>query len=242
MPHPLCEICQARPAVVFITQTVANATKKGRFCEVCARQKASGEGWLAQLAQGWGDESEAFSNAMRAALDEVPLDEILLELFETQSADTTEFKSGLFAQNAFGDAFDQDENGVESGADSLDFGAFETEIESAAGHSDSERCPHCFTTWEVIKRDGRVGCAACYETFRTLLSLVMSGMQRGEIHTGKTPRAAQKRGRRVQNLQTRRENQLRLLKSRLADAIAAEKYEEAAKLRDKIKATDRTGE
>lgn len=238
MTHPLCEICHTRPAVVFISQTTDNATTKGRFCEVCARSKASDEGWLAEL--GSDDQSDTFSSdtfaeAMGAALEPVPLEEILFELFAAQSAWDEEFETGSLPQSALDEPVDEDAFEVASGADSPDFNAFEADIELEAGRALAERCPGCHTTWEVIKRDGRVGCATCYETFRAPLSLVMGGVQRGENHTGKTPRAAQKRGRRVQNLQTRRENQLRLLQSRLADAIAAEKYEEAARLRDKIK-------
>lgn len=245
MPHPLCELCAARPAVVFITQVVDNTTKKGRYCEVCARAKASGEGWLAQLAQDWGDESEAFSDALRTALEQVPLEEILLELFEMEDAGADELEANLPFYNEFEeDGFGNDKFGDKSGANN-DFAlsssdAFETDVESGGELEErrvaSERCPNCLTTWDTIKRDGRVGCSACYAAFHEAIGEVMGKVQRGESHLGKIPRAAQKRGRRVKNLQTRRENQLQLLRNRLQEAVAAEKYEEAAKLRDKIKA------
>ncbi|PQV63912.1 UvrB/uvrC motif-containing protein [Abditibacterium utsteinense] len=240
MPDPICEICDERPAVVFITQIVENTTRKGRYCEVCAREKAAGEGWMSQLAQQWGDESDTFSAAMRAALEEVPLNEILLELFEAEDDGFDELNANPFLPNAFentfdGDAFDQESTKNEGSALPA-FNLFEPEPETDEKlRAVSPRCPNCLTPWETIKRDGRVGCAQCYDTFRGQLGEVMTKVQRGENHLGKEPRAAEKRARRAKNLQTRRENQLQLLKNRLAEAIAAEKYEEAAKLRDKIK-------
>ena len=99
----------------------------------------------------------------------------------------------------------------------------------------SARCSGCGTTWDRIRHDGRAGCAACYLEFREQLSGVMARVQRGETHTGKTPRAIERRHHRLQHLRKRRDNQLAVLQSRLHQAINSEKYEEAARLRDKIK-------
>ncbi|HEX9997521.1 MAG TPA: UvrB/UvrC motif-containing protein [Abditibacterium sp.] len=97
------------------------------------------------------------------------------------------------------------------------------------------RCEGCNTTWARLKSDGRAGCERCYETFRPQLVGVMARVQRGEFHTGKTPRAARKRAILGQNLRVRREKQLQLLERRLNEAVAAEKYEIAAQLRDKMR-------
>ena len=99
---------------------------------------------------------------------------------------------------------------------------------------DPTRCAACLTTWNTVRREGRVGCAACYDAFREALAGVMVKVQRGDCHLGKTPRAAQKRARRGENLRKRRENQLSLLENRLRIALESEKFEEAAVLRDKI--------
>lgn len=104
----------------------------------------------------------------------------------------------------------------------------------------SARCAGCGTTWDRIRHDGRAGCASCYATFRAQLSGVMARVQRGETHVGKTPRAIEKRRLRLEHLRARRDNQLAVLQNRLQNAIAAEKYEEAAKLRDKIKIVSST--
>lgn len=114
-----------------------------------------------------------------------------------------------------------------------DFEASEP-ISKANGRLGDERCPNCLTTWETLRREGRAGCAACYDAFRDSLGALMTRVQRGDSHLGKTPRAAQKRARRGENLLKRRENQLVLLQNRLQVAIAGEKFEEAVALRAKI--------
>ena len=125
-----------------------------------------------------------------------------------------------FAQSLDGDPFDDDD-------------PFEIPLDIAPGGN--ARCPGCGTTWDKIRQDGRTGCAACYGEFREQLSGVMARVQRGENHTGKTPRTLEKRHHRLQHLRKRRDNQLVVLQARLQHAIKSEKYEEAARLRDKIK-------
>ncbi len=63
----------------------------------------------------------------------------------------------------------------------------------------------------------------------------MARMQRDARHVGKRPRAAEKRRRRLEHLRARRDHRLAMLQRRLQEAVAAEKYEDAAKLRDQIK-------
>ena len=106
---------------------------------------------------------------------------------------------------------------------------------STSRSAGNAHCPGCGTTWDKIRHDGRAGCAACYLEFREQLSGVMARVQRGELHTGKTPRSIEKRQHRLQHLRKRRDNQLAVLQARLQNAVASEKYEEAARLRDKIK-------
>ncbi len=110
---------------------------------------------------------------------------------------------------------------------------FEIPLDIAPGKT--TRCPGCGTTWDKIRHDGRAGCAACYLEFREQLTGVMARVQRGESHVGKTPRAIERRQNRLEHLRKRRDNQLAVLQSRLSHAVSSEKYEEAARLRDKIK-------
>ncbi len=253
MPPSICEVCTARPAVVLLTQTVKNSARKRRFCEKCARAQAASEGWTEQLAKSWADQSDEFFSALRDAAQTPPLATILLQIsdqkdaneFETDSALNGDFGDAFESDDFASDAFESDDFAVESTKNEatpsffVDSEVFETETQSPEPLRGAQaRCPECSTTWDTLKRDGRAGCATCYETFRAALTEVITRVQHAQNHSGKVPRAAQKRGRRVQNLQTRRENQLQLLQSRLETALAAQNYKEAAGLRDKIQAID----
>jgi len=139
-----------------------------------------------------------------------------------------------------------DENVEFSGGadgESLDFEALMASLHEsprAASPVVSSRCARCGMTWDRLREDGRAGCATCYETFADELRAVMEKSQRGAAHLGKTPRAAQKRRQRLLLLRARRDHQLELLQRRLQESVAAEKFEEAAKLRDKIRIVEST--
>jgi protein-arginine kinase activator protein McsA len=104
----------------------------------------------------------------------------------------------------------------------------------------SARCAKCGTTWDRLREDGRAGCAYCYEAFEDKLREVMARMQRDAQHVGKTPRAAQRRRRRLEQLRDKRDHRLQMLQRRLQEAVAQENYEDAAALRDKIKMVSST--
>ena len=99
----------------------------------------------------------------------------------------------------------------------------------------SLRCPKCGTTWDRLKQDGRAGCGQCYATFARELANVMERVQKASQHAGKTPRALEKRQRRLMHLRLRRDNRLEMLQHRLQESLERENFEEAARLRDKIK-------
>jgi len=88
------------------------------------------------------------------------------------------------------------------------------------------RCPGCGLGRAELRKRGRVGCAACYETFARDLAPMLRDMHSGDHHVGKLP-ARERLGR------TRAE-----LETSLAEAIKAQRYEEAAKLRDRIRELD----
>lgn len=297
----LCDNCHEREASVFVTKIVDNKTTKQRLCEVCARHKALGEGWLQELV---GEDA--------AALEGIPLEEIVMNLFNqppnppeearddyslaelaalhTQISGESFGDEGVAAvdldaefpadedlvdeiDEADDDADDDASDEIEAEEVEDDLASLQAELERAheftsllsdaadadgrddfdsgntpfnpfstsppAGGRGSEiravRCPKCETTWDRLRQDGRVGCANCYQVFHDQLNEVMDRLQPSSQHTGKAPRAAAKRRRRLQHLRARRDHRLEMLNARLAKAIAGEDYEEAAKLRDKIK-------
>ncbi len=89
-------------------------------------------------------------------------------------------------------------------------------------------CPDCGMTYAEFRRTGRLGCQRDYAIFEKALLPFLEKIQGATNHKGKTPRrATQDTGQATELLRLRRE---------LNDAIASERYEEAAKLRDSIRA------
>ena len=89
-----------------------------------------------------------------------------------------------------------------------------------------ERCPNCGFTYAEFKETGRLGCSVCYEQFRGQIHSLLRRIQGSTGHTGKVP------GHSSEAIGYRR--QIEELREQQRAAIAQEKYEEAAKLRDKI--------
>jgi protein arginine kinase activator len=102
------------------------------------------------------------------------------------------------------------------------------EMEQAAGSSDL-KCPHCGFTHADFKKAGRLGCSECYVTFAEGLEGLLKSMHKGIKHTGKVPSSLQ---------QTRDlSDKLKTLQKKLDKAVADEDFEQAAQVRDEIKAT-----
>jgi protein arginine kinase activator len=107
----------------------------------------------------------------------------------------------------------------------LGLGAAQELAQTKAGSELS--CPSCGFSQADFKKSGRLGCTECYQTFREGLEGLLKTMHKGTHHVGKVPRG--------QPPEKDAEERLRLLQKRLEQAIAGERYEEAAKLRDEIK-------
>jgi len=101
------------------------------------------------------------------------------------------------------------------------------EIERGGG---VQKCPTCGFSQSDFKKTGRLGCAACYETFSEGLASLLKGMHKGTEHVGKVPTRLQK--------SMEREQQIKDLHRTLRKAVADEDYESAAKLRDEIRSLE----
>jgi protein arginine kinase activator len=102
-------------------------------------------------------------------------------------------------------------------------------------------CVNCRTTMESIKMGNPLGCSECYEVFADVLlseliatdhipsslKKALKGRRSQSIHIGKTP---------DQSLQMESSTRLTALNEALNDALKKENYEQAAWLRDQIKA------
>ena len=95
-------------------------------------------------------------------------------------------------------------------------------------------CLDCGLTAADFRRTGRLGCAACYQSFVTLLKPVLEDMHTGTAHKGKIPDVALSRQTSMAKLHK--------LENALHRAIAEEAYEDAAKFRDEIQACKKAAE
>lgn len=93
-------------------------------------------------------------------------------------------------------------------------------------------CPDCGLKYAQFRADGRLGCPEDYDVFLPILVPILEKVHRGLTHRGKTPKAVRAQMAR---------NELADLKAQLADAVAAEEYEEAARLRDRIRGKEAAG-
>src|SRR5262249_34882840 len=83
----------------------------------------------------------------------------------------------------------------------------------------AEVCPICGMTLTEFKAEGRLGCQHDYESLRDTLEPLIERIHRSTEHVGKAPR----------------EVRVRAWKKQMQEAVAAENYEEAARLRDLIR-------
>ncbi len=101
------------------------------------------------------------------------------------------------------------------------------EMEEAAAGVEL-KCPHCGFTQADFKKAGRLGCAHCYETFAEGLEALLKTMHKGTRHKGKVPLAC----RSSQGLREK----ISTLQKQLEKAVDDEDFEQAAHVRDEIKA------
>jgi protein arginine kinase activator len=96
-------------------------------------------------------------------------------------------------------------------------------------------CPACGIKYMEFRAQGRLGCPHDYAIFRNGLTPLIQRIHRSARHVGKSPRRV---------LSAEEQADLAELRRRLRQAVEAEAYEEAARLRDllrKKEATDESG-
>src|SRR5437660_10226420 len=101
------------------------------------------------------------------------------------------------------------------------------------GPFNQHECPSCGIKFVEFRNTGRLGCPNDYQEFRDDLIPLLENIHGETKHCGKTPR------RMPQSQQALSE--LMQLRNRLKQAVTKEDYEEAARLRDRIKQLEETG-
>jgi protein arginine kinase activator len=100
----------------------------------------------------------------------------------------------------------------------------ETEETSALNQRE---CPVCGIKFVEFRNSGRLGCPHDYQEFREELSPLLENIHGETRHVGKTPR------RLPQTKQT--QSELTQLRKQLLQAVNKEAYEDAARIRDRIR-------
>lgn len=101
------------------------------------------------------------------------------------------------------------------------------------------RCSSCNLSYDDFKKIGRLGCSNCYSSFMKYLMPLLKRIHGTTVHTGKVPEGvpvteAPKRAEPLK-IQPSQQSELLDLRRKLQEAIRVENFEEAARLRDRIK-------
>ena len=98
----------------------------------------------------------------------------------------------------------------------------------AAIEGGAATCESCGLTYAEFRQRGLLGCPQCYQAFdRMLMPLIQRAHENADHHIGKAPPQLER--------SERRQYELIDLRRRLRDAVAGELYEDAARIRDRIK-------
>lgn len=103
----------------------------------------------------------------------------------------------------------------------------------AASDIGGKQCEACGLKFVEFRNSGRLGCPHDYDAFREELTPLLENIHGDTRHAGKTPRRLPK----AKSTQS----ELGLLRKKLAKAVAEEAYEDAARLRDRIKELEDEG-
>lgn len=95
-------------------------------------------------------------------------------------------------------------------------------------------CSRCGMSYHKYKELGRLGCSECYKSFEDKLGDMVKGVQGYGLHVGKIP--SNQRG------DIGKQREFQLLKKELQKAIEMEAFEEAAKIRDRMKVLEKREE
>lgn len=105
-------------------------------------------------------------------------------------------------------------------------------------------CPKCHMTYEEFTKEGKFGCAECYNVFGPLIMDNLKKIQGSLSHTGKTPEKPEELPADIHEEVKEADNKaaadnIEELRLQLKHAVQVEEYDEAARLRDEIRRLER---
>lgn len=105
-------------------------------------------------------------------------------------------------------------------------------------------CDNCKMSYEDFIKNGKFGCANCYETFENRIDSLLKNIHGVNRHVGRKmknlekPKVENKSNTEINTQKQEKEDKIIKLKERLHQEIKEERYEDAAKTRDEIKKLD----
>lgn len=95
------------------------------------------------------------------------------------------------------------------------------------GPDEGPACPQCGLSYREFRASGRLGCGACYESFRDELLPLIRRIHGSTRHVGRVPPGLP--------VDSKTERELGRLEAELDRAVKREEYERAAELRDLVR-------
>lgn len=132
------------------------------------------------------------------------------------------------------------EKGIISKSDSLELSLSEllTGLLDTKGAAENIKkrnvCSNCGMKYEEFRKDGRVGCSECYNSFHEAVLSILSNFTPNPRHKGKFPKKLLA----YKKLLVDKEQ----MKEKLQEAIEKEDYETAADIRDRISELEKAAE
>ncbi len=102
----------------------------------------------------------------------------------------------------------------------------ESDLDQELSEADQLSCPNCGITYREFRESGRFGCPHDYTVFRERILPLLENIHHATRHQGKIPQSSP--------IDTEQQFRLLQLRKELAAAVEAEKYEQAASIRDEI--------
>lgn len=101
------------------------------------------------------------------------------------------------------------------------------------------KCDTCNMSYDEFIQTGRFGCEDCFDVFSDRIDSILRNIQGGNRHLGRIGKVSNtskdKEIEKRQDVNSKENSKIEQLKQNMKEAIAEERYEDAAKIRDEIK-------
>ncbi len=97
------------------------------------------------------------------------------------------------------------------------------------------QCPYCGYQLSTFRQNGRLGCTKCYEAFKGMLDPLIASIHGNVRHVEEVGEEGGKSESERVMAKSPENPSAKELRKKIEEAIKAEKYEEAARLRDEVK-------